>query len=86
MNFISKKTALVILGLVALVCSRVMFFLFNDPEGPNLVVVIGMALILFFMSLVAYLYLLNHSTTDPKRLLFTIAIQIMIATGIYFLL
>ncbi len=36
----SKKTSLLILGTTSVVCSRVMFSFFNDPEGPNLLVVI----------------------------------------------
>jgi uncharacterized membrane protein HdeD (DUF308 family) len=54
MNFNSKKTTLVILGIVSLILSRVVFFFINDPEGPNLVVVIGLAAIIYTISLLAH--------------------------------
>ncbi len=84
MYFKSKKTSLLILGITALVCSRILFSFFNDAEGPNLVVVIGMALILYFLSLV--IYLRNFSVTGSKKLLLAILIQILLVTGFYFLL
>ncbi len=61
-----------------------MFLLFNDPEGPNLLIVMVMAVILYFLSLVVYL--LNHLNTGPKRLLSAILTQIVIATALYFFL
>ncbi len=84
MNLKSKKTSLVILGITALVCSRILFSLFNDPEGPNLLVVIGMALILYFLSLV--IYVRNFSVTDSKKLFLAILIQVLLVTGFYFCL
>jgi len=50
----SKKISLIILGGVSLVCSRTVFFFINDPEGPNLVVVIGLAAIIYAVSLGLY--------------------------------
>ena len=86
MYFKSKKTSLIILGITSLALSRTMFVFFNDPEGPNLLVVIVMAAILYFLSLAVYLY---YSRTKPiglKRLLLAILIQIIIATIFYFCL
>jgi hypothetical protein len=80
----SRKTALVILAITALVCSRAMFALFNDPEGPNLLIVMVMAAILYFLSLAAYIY--NPLETGLKKLLLTIFVQVLLATGLYFLL
>jgi hypothetical protein len=90
MYFKSKKTLLLILAVTAIVCSRLMFLFFNDPEGPNLLVVMGMALVVYLLSLAVYL--LTPSTlplvsfTGLKRLLFVIFIQLIIVTGFYFLL
>jgi len=87
MYFKSKKISLFILGITALVCSRTMFFFFNDPEGPNLLVVTVMAAIIYFPSLA--IYLLNPSyipLTGVKRLLLVICMQIILATGFYFCL
>jgi len=80
MFYESKKTSLLILGITALVCSRALFFFFNDPEGPNLLVVIGTALVIYFVSLAAYV--LNSSSL--KKLLLAISIQILLAIGLYF--
>jgi len=54
MHFKSKKTALIILGIVSLVLSRLVFAFINDPEGPNLLIVVGLAVIIYFLSLALY--------------------------------
>ena len=80
MYFKSKKISLLILGLTSIAASRIMFLLFNDPEGPNLLVVMGMAVIVYFLSLAVYLFNLS----GPKKLLLAILIQIITVTGLYF--
>ncbi len=82
MYFKSKKTSLIILGITALVCSRPMFHFFNDPEGPNLLVVTVAAAIVYALSLLAYYFVL--SATGLKRLILTILIQVIIVVGLYF--
>ena len=84
MYFKSKKTSLIILVITSLVCSRALFFFFNDPEGPNLLIVVGMAVILYFLSLAVYLF--KPSITGLKRLLLAIFIQIILVAGFYFFL
>ena len=85
MYFKSKKISLIILGITSLLLSRLMFFFFNDSEGPNLVVVIGMAMIVYFLSLA--LYLLKPLTIiGIKRLLLAIFIQIIVVTIFFFCL
>lgn len=64
MYFKSKKIPLLILGATSLVCSRAMFFFFNDPEGPNLLIVTVMAFIIYSFSMMIYL-----RTISPKRML-----------------
>ena len=83
-NFKSKKTPFIILGITAVACSKILFLFFNDPEGANLLVVMGMALIVYFLSLTVYL--LDHSMIGSKKLLLAILIQIMIVIGFYFYL
>jgi hypothetical protein len=61
-----------------------LFLFFNDPEGPNLLVVIVMAAVLYFLSLTVYLF--KPSAAGLKRLLLAISIQILLATGLYFFL
>lgn len=81
----SKKTSLLILAVTSLVCSRVMFIFFNDPEGPNLLVVIGAAAIIYFLSLAADSFFLSRraSLTHVWRIVITILIQILIAVVLY---
>jgi len=83
---ISKKTLLIILGITALTLSRVMFSLFNDPEGPNLLVVIGMASIIYVLSFAAYVYYPSASQDSLKKLLLLILAQLLVVTGFYFFL
>ncbi len=80
---LTKKTSLIILGVTALVCSGVLLHSFNDPEGPNLLIIVVMALILYVVSLTAYLL---KSLSVLKQLLLAIAVQIVVAVGLYFLL
>jgi hypothetical protein len=75
---------LLILGITALALSRVTFSLFNDPEGPNLLIVVGLALILYLLSLTAYAF--NSSITGLKRLVLAISIQALFAAGFYLFL
>lgn len=80
----SKKISLLILALVALVCSRVLYFLVNDPEGPNLLIVVGLAGVLYAASLSAYLF--NASATWQKKFGCALLIQIVVSIGLHFLL
>lgn len=50
----SKKTSLILLGIASLGVSRLLFLFVNDPEGPNVVVVGGLAVILYVFALGAY--------------------------------
>jgi drug/metabolite transporter (DMT)-like permease len=79
-----KKFPLIILSIGALICSRIMFTLFNDPEGPNLLVVIGMAVIVYGVSLAAYLY--NTLVTGSKRLIVAFFVQILVVIVFYLFL
>ena len=84
MNFNSKKTSLILLGLTAAVCSRTLFSFFNDPEGPNLLVVMVMAVIVFLPSLALYVF--NSSITGFKKFWLALLIQIVLVAGLYFVL
>ena len=80
MYFESNKIPLLILGITAILFSRILFLFFNDPEGPNLLVVMGTAVIIYFLSLAAYLFNLSGS----MKLLLAIFIQLIMVTGLYF--
>ncbi len=87
MNFKSKQVALVILGLTALTFSRAMFFFFNDPEGPNLLVVMVAATIIYFLSWATYKIILKLFSLAPhtgsRRILLLILIQVIITAILY---
>ena len=84
MNFNSKSASFLILAVTAIVFSRIMFFFFNDPEGPNVLVVAGMAAVVYLLSLGAYA--LSPAVTISKRLSLIIVIQIVLVGALYFLL
>lgn len=86
MDFKSKNTPYIILVATSLFCSRSAFFFIDDPEGPNLLVVTVLAVVIYFLSLAIFsakflvgkmsLHLLDIST---RRLLLVILIQILMA-------
>ena len=80
MNFNEKRTSLLLLGITALVSSRTLFFLFHDPEGPNLLVVTILAVILYVTSFIVWRFI---PATTIKKLLLAICTQILIVTGLY---
>ena len=77
----SKKLSLLLLVITALVCSRTLFFFFHDPEGPNLLIVTVLALILYGASFLAWRFI--PATTVSKKLLFAICTQLLIVVGLY---
>ena len=86
MYFKSKKVSLIILGITSIVGSKLLFALFNDPEGPNLLVVTVGAAIIYFLTLGVYVSKSFSSLMGGKRLLLTIFIQILVVTILYFAL
>ncbi|WP_448699904.1 hypothetical protein ACFGVR_22430 [Mucilaginibacter sp. AW1-3] len=81
--FKSKKISLIALAVTAIICSRALFFFFNDPEGPNLLIVVVFALGVYLLSAAAYVFA-PYKTTGIKRLSAAICIQILAVTGLYF--
>ncbi len=82
--FQSEKSLLFILGIVAILCSRALFWFFNDPEGPNLLIVMVTAVVVYAASLVVYVSSL--ATIGLKKFLLAISIQILLLTGFYLFL
>jgi len=78
-----KNGSLLILAITALVCSRTMLTLFDDPEGANLLVVTVMAAVIYLVSLAAYLSKIYPSLTGFKRSSAAVLIQIVFTTGLY---
>lgn len=86
MNINSNKISLVVLAITAIACSRALFAFFNDPEGPNLLVVLGTAAIVYLVSLAGYFYFPLAKQGGLKKLLVPILIQIVVVAGLGFLL
>ncbi len=81
--FKSKRISIIILAATAIICSRTLFFFFSDTEGPNLLIVLGLALAVYFLSYVAY----SFEPSKMKgigRLSVAICIQILLVIGLYF--
>jgi hypothetical protein len=83
MDFKSKNISLVILGITALLCSRISFYFFNDPEGPNLLIVVVLAIAIFFLSLAAYVFT-PFKITGLQKLSAVVCVQILSVVGLYF--
>jgi len=87
MYFKSKNITSLILAVTASLCSRAIFFFFNDPEGPNLVVVMGMAAIIYFLSLAMYLFKAFPASFTPlQKLMLVIFVQVLLSSVFYFCL
>ncbi len=83
----SKKLPLIILGITAIACSRIMFVFFDDPEGPNLLVVAIGAIAIYLLAFPVYkTKRLPFHLTDQKRLPLTILAQVIITTILYLFL
>jgi hypothetical protein len=80
MHFTARKTSLLLLGITALVSSRTLFFLFHDPEGPNLLIVTVLALMLYIASFIVWRFI---PATTAKKLLLGICRQVVIVTALY---
>jgi len=81
--FRSKKISLIILAVTALVCSRLLFFFFNDPEGPNLLIIIGLAAAVYLLSWAVYVFG-PLKINGIARLAGVICIQVLLVVGLYF--
>jgi hypothetical protein len=68
-----------ILAITAVVASRVMFAFFDDPEGPNLLIVAVLAGVLYGISLLAY----RLSPLPATKLPYAIFIQVLLVTVLY---
>ena len=80
MQFTARKTSLVLLGITALASSRTLFFLFHDPEGPNLLIVTVLAVMLYMASFIVWRLI---AATTAKKLLLAICTQVLIVTVLY---
>lgn len=89
----SPKLSLLILGIAALLFARTTLLAFDDPEGPNLLIVVVLTGLAYFLSLAIYLYnpvakravsdLSLTSATGLKNSLLIVLVQIVILAIFY---
>jgi hypothetical protein len=84
MYFKSKVISLSILVVTSVLLSRGLFFFFDDPEGPNLLVVMVGAFVTSVPS--SLFYFSNSSIKGLKRLLVAVAAQVLAVIALYFIL
>lgn len=80
----AKRAVLAMLAVTALVLVRGMFAFFNDPEGPNLLVVVVTASVVYLASLAGSRW--YHPAIDSKRFLAALLVQIALVSGLYLFL
>jgi hypothetical protein len=76
MNLESKKISLVILGATALLCSRTFFYFIHDTEGPNLLIVVVLAIVIYLLSYAAYVFVPSNSK-GLMKLAVAVGVQIL---------
>lgn len=86
MDLTPKKTSLLILAVTSVVFSRMMFVFFNDPEGPNLLVVGVAAAVVYGLSVGMYFIYPAPKRDGLSGRLELIVIQILIVTFLTFCL
>lgn len=79
---LSKKISLFILLVTSLVASRSIFSFIDDPEGPNLLIVVVLAAILFSLSLTVYRFS-RATNTHLKKLILAVLVQVALVIGAY---
>lgn len=84
MNFNSKKSFLIISGITSVTLSRLMFVFFDDPEGPNLLVVFVMALVIYAISFVAHKFFFSKKAYSFSHILLSVLVQVISVIILYF--
>lgn len=82
MNLSQKNISLIILGLTSIVCTRLMLMLINDPEGPNLLVVLVMSAVVYTLALPVY-FLSLEAPRQITKILLTFLAQVIIVAIMY---
>jgi len=78
-----KIASLLILVAASLACSTAVLAAFRDPEGPNLLVTVGLAALIYLLCLAFYLSRFVPTIAGPVRVLAAIVVQIVVAVGVY---
>jgi hypothetical protein len=82
--FKTNKIPLLVMGVSSVLFSRGMLFLFNDPEGSNMLVSLAAAVIVYLLSLAVYL--LTAPATNLNRFLLVILVPLAVSAVFYVIL
>lgn len=77
------KRPLLILAITAAICSRTVLALFDDPEGPNLLVVGVLAAVIFVISIAPYLSRALPTLTGSARIAAAVVFQVIVSAGLF---
>jgi len=83
MQFNPSLLPLPVLAITATAISRAVFALWRDPEGPNLVVVAGAALLIFLISGAFHSSSLLCSMGGRDRLLTAVLVQVAVGCAMF---
>ena len=89
MPFPSHKPISFLPIITSLIISRTLFFFINDPEGPNLLIVIVLATLLHYESSTISSFLIHNYTTlqqSSNRIKLVLTIFIQLITALIFFL
>jgi uncharacterized membrane protein (GlpM family) len=81
-----KKNSYIILAISAVLLSRLTFVFFDDTEGPNLLVVTMLALVLYSLSYLVNSFYFSTKVKEENRLLYSIFTQIFSAVVLFLIL
>ena len=68
--------------LSSLFSSKLFYFLINDPEGPNLLIVLALAMILYFMAIGGYLKITKIQSKIRVKLLIVVQIIVVLIASL----
>jgi hypothetical protein len=81
-----KRNSYIILAISAVLLSRLTYVFFDDPEGPNLLVVTMLALVLYSLSYLVNSFYFSTKVKEENRLLYSIFTQIFSAVVLFLIL
>ena len=86
MAFSLGNGSLLVLAITAFACARAVFVVIADPEGPNLLVVAVLAVLLFLVSAGFYVSRLLPALAGIGRAAAALVLQAAIAAGLALML
>jgi hypothetical protein len=67
-----------ILYITPVLLCRLMFVFIDDPEGPNLLIVVLGALVIYFTSKIIFSFLFSKMENNNRKILLSLLIQVVV--------